>query len=82
MQIFWTFKFSFGLDILAILGLATVLATFFQNLGCFFQSSSHPGCQLEQTRGLCCKIFTFRKEFVSTDSLQSKLKLTMYDRLV
>jgi hypothetical protein len=39
---FWTFKLSFDVDILAILDLATVLATFFQNLGNFFQSSGHP----------------------------------------
>jgi hypothetical protein len=33
---FWTFKFSFGDDILAFLGLATVFDFFFQNLGDFF----------------------------------------------
>jgi hypothetical protein len=40
MQMFWTFKLSFDVDILALFCLETVLATFFK-MGNFFKSSGH-----------------------------------------
>jgi hypothetical protein len=51
MYMFWTSKLSFYVDILAILGSASVWATFFQNLGDFFgQSSGHPVCEGAKAR--------------------------------
>ncbi len=41
VQMFWTFKLSFDVDILAFLGLVAVLATFSKNWAIFPQFSGH-----------------------------------------
>ncbi len=48
MLIFWTFKSGFDVNILTFSSSSTVLATFFQTLGDFFQSSGHTDDRVAQ----------------------------------